>query len=233
MRSTWRSRALQPPARRLLSPGGGGPLYATRSARPCRRFTELLANRELARGKARRSRLDRVRSAQAPQRDQRRDVAASLRRWRASAKIRMCAASPSGRRQPRHFRPAPTSPSSTNRARSEAVGEYDDLLDRVLHSIQGSLKPSVAVIYGYCLGGGLEIALACDLRYCAASAQFGIPAAKLGLAYNVEGHKRLLETVGHARARKSCSSAGATTPRRRSPWESCTRFCRPNLPRAS
>ncbi len=89
-----------------------------------------------------------------------------------------------------------------NRSRSEAVGEYDDLLDRVLHSIQGSLKPSVAVIYGYCLGGGLEIALACDLRYCAASAQFGIPAAKLGLAYNVEGHKRLLETVGHSRARE-------------------------------
>jgi enoyl-CoA hydratase/carnithine racemase len=58
------------------------------------------------------------------------------------------------------------------------------------------------MIYGYCLGGGLEIALACDLRYCAASAQFGIPAAKLGLAYNVEGHKRLLETVGHARARE-------------------------------
>jgi enoyl-CoA hydratase/carnithine racemase len=58
------------------------------------------------------------------------------------------------------------------------------------------------MIYGFCLGGGLEIALACDLRYCAASAQFGIPAAKLGLAYNAEGHKRLLETVGHARARE-------------------------------
>ena len=88
------------------------------------------------------------------------------------------------------------------RADEEAVGQYDDLLDRVLHSIQNSLKPSVAMIYGYCLGGGIEIALACDLRYCAASAQFAIPAAKLGLAYNVEGHKRLLETVGHARARE-------------------------------
>jgi len=88
------------------------------------------------------------------------------------------------------------------RARAQAVGEYDDLLDQVLHAIQDSRKPSVAMIYGYCLGGGLEIALACDLRYCAASAQFGIPAAKLGLAYNVEGHKRLVETVGHARARE-------------------------------
>jgi enoyl-CoA hydratase len=46
------------------------------------------------------------------------------------------------------------------------------------------------------------VALACDLRYCGESAQFAIPAAKLGLAYNVEGHKRLLETVGHARARE-------------------------------
>ncbi|HSU76814.1 MAG TPA: enoyl-CoA hydratase [Burkholderiales bacterium] len=88
------------------------------------------------------------------------------------------------------------------RSERGAVAEYDDLLDRVLHAIQGSLKPSLAMIYGYCLGGGVEIALACDLRYCAASAEFGIPAAKLGLGYNIEGHKRLLETVGHAWARE-------------------------------
>ena len=89
-------------------------------------------------------------------------------------------------------------------ARSDrgAIAEYDGLLDRVLHSIQDSPKPSVAMIYGFCLGGGVEIALACDLRYCGASAQFGIPAAKLGLAYNIEGHKRLVETVGHAYARE-------------------------------
>ncbi|HEU4350857.1 MAG TPA: enoyl-CoA hydratase [Burkholderiales bacterium] len=90
----------------------------------------------------------------------------------------------------------------SRRANEESVGQYDSLLDEVLHAIQDSPKPSVAMIYGFCLGGGLEIALACDLRYCAASAQFGIPAARLGLAYNVEGHKRLLETVGHARARE-------------------------------
>ena len=88
------------------------------------------------------------------------------------------------------------------RAHSDAVAEYDGLLDQVLHAIQDSRKPSLAMIHGFCLGGGLEVALACDLRYCGASAQFGIPAAKLGLAYNVEGHKRLLETVGHARARE-------------------------------
>jgi enoyl-CoA hydratase/carnithine racemase len=90
----------------------------------------------------------------------------------------------------------------SQRASEESVGQYDGLLDQVLHAIQDSRKPSVAMIHGFCLGGGLEIALACDLRYCGASAQFGIPAARLGLAYNVEGHKRLLETVGHARARE-------------------------------
>ena len=88
------------------------------------------------------------------------------------------------------------------RAQKSSVAEYDGLLDQVLHSIQDSRKPSVAMIYGFCMGGGLEVALACELRYCGRSAQFGIPAAKLGLAYNVEGHKRLIETVGHARARE-------------------------------
>lgn len=88
------------------------------------------------------------------------------------------------------------------RSSNAAVNQYDGLLDRVLHSIQGSRKPSVALIHGFCMGGGLEVALACDLRYCGTSAQFAIPAAKLGIAYNIEGHKRLLETVGHARARE-------------------------------
>ena len=88
------------------------------------------------------------------------------------------------------------------RAQKEAVAEYDGLLDQVLHAIQDSRKPSLAMIHGFCMGGGLEVALACDLRYCGRSGQFGIPAAKLGLAYNVEGHKRLIETVGHARARE-------------------------------
>jgi enoyl-CoA hydratase/carnithine racemase len=89
-----------------------------------------------------------------------------------------------------------------NRAGRSSVAKYDELLDRVLHAIQDSRKPSVAMIHGFCLGGGVEVALACDLRYCGRSAQLGIPAARLGLAYNVEGHKRLIETVGHARARE-------------------------------
>jgi enoyl-CoA hydratase len=62
-------------------------------------------------------------------------------------------------------------------------------------------KPLIAAIRGYCLGGGLALALLADLRIAAADAVFGIPAARLGLAYGVEMTARLVATVGHAWAR--------------------------------
>jgi hypothetical protein len=77
----------------------------------------------------------------------------------------------------------------------------------------GLAQASLAMIHGFCMGGGLEIALACDLRYCGESAQFAIPAAKLGLAYNVEGHKRLLETSATRAPGRSCSSAALDAAR--------------------
>jgi enoyl-CoA hydratase/carnithine racemase len=93
--------------------------------------------------------------------------------------------------------------SDFERIRAERpTGKFDSFLDQVLHAIQGSSKPSIAMIHGFCLGGGLELALACDLRYCGASSQFAVPAARVGVGYNIEGHKLLLETVGQARARE-------------------------------
>lgn len=91
---------------------------------------------------------------------------------------------------------------AASRAEQNAVAAYDRQLDAALLAIQAARKPSLAMIHGFCMGGGVEIALACDLRYCGASAQFGVPAAKLGIAYSVEGHKRLIETVGQANARE-------------------------------
>jgi enoyl-CoA hydratase/carnithine racemase len=62
-------------------------------------------------------------------------------------------------------------------------------------------KPIIARIRGYCLGGGLAIAMQADLRIAAVDSQFGIPAAKLSIAYAPDSIKRLIDLVGPAHAR--------------------------------
>jgi enoyl-CoA hydratase/carnithine racemase len=58
------------------------------------------------------------------------------------------------------------------------------------------------MISGYCIGGGVGTALACDMRIAAEGSRFGIPAAKLGLGYGYDGIRRLIDLVGPARARE-------------------------------
>jgi enoyl-CoA hydratase/carnithine racemase len=62
--------------------------------------------------------------------------------------------------------------------------------------------PTVAAINGHCLGGGLELAITCDLRICAAGAKLGMPPAKLGLVYGHTGLRKFLDTVGLARTKE-------------------------------
>ena len=59
-------------------------------------------------------------------------------------------------------------------------------------------KPLLAMIYGYCIGGGVGIAITCDLRLAADDARFGIPAARLGLGYHYNGMEKLLKLIGPA-----------------------------------
>ena len=63
-------------------------------------------------------------------------------------------------------------------------------------------KPLIAMIDGYCIGGGLAIALCADLRYAAENASFGIPAAKLGVGYGLEGIEKLVSAVGLSHAKE-------------------------------
>jgi enoyl-CoA hydratase len=88
------------------------------------------------------------------------------------------------------------------RADAEAAGKHDNSIDVAQLALENSAKPVLAMIRGFCLGGGLEIALACDLRYAGASASFAIPAARLGIGYGVHGTNRLVASVGHAAARE-------------------------------
>jgi enoyl-CoA hydratase/carnithine racemase len=66
----------------------------------------------------------------------------------------------------------------------------------------GLSKPSLAMIRGYCIGGGLAVALTCDLRLCEPGARFAIPAARLGLGYGFAAVKALTDVVGPAMAKE-------------------------------
>ena len=62
-------------------------------------------------------------------------------------------------------------------------------------------KPTIACIRGFCLGGGMQVAMLTDMRFASDNSQFGIPAAKLGIAYGYDGLKHLVSLVGPSWAR--------------------------------
>jgi enoyl-CoA hydratase/carnithine racemase len=88
------------------------------------------------------------------------------------------------------------------RSSAEAVQHYDQIAETAQARLQAFDKPVLAMIRGYCLGGGLNIANLCDLRIAADDARFGIPAAKMGLGYRASSMKNLVDTVGAPYARE-------------------------------
>jgi enoyl-CoA hydratase len=88
-----------------------------------------------------------------------------------------------------------------NRSNADAQAEYDRITSVGRERFQTFPKPIVARIRGFCLGGGLAIAMNTDLRIASADSQFGIPAARLSVAYAPESVKRLIDLVGPAHAR--------------------------------
>lgn len=87
------------------------------------------------------------------------------------------------------------------RSNADAQREYDRLTSAGRAKLANFPKPTIARIRGFCLGGGLAIAMQTDLRIAAADSQFGIPAARLGIAYAFDSVRRLVDLVGPAHAR--------------------------------
>jgi enoyl-CoA hydratase len=87
------------------------------------------------------------------------------------------------------------------RATKDQVDNYTRTGERFRTLLKGSAKPTIAMIRGYCLGGGMAIALNCDLRICNEEASFGIPAAKLGIGYAAERLGQLVDLVGPSAAK--------------------------------
>lgn len=88
------------------------------------------------------------------------------------------------------------------RANAEAQEKYSKTSSGMRALLRGAGKPTIAMIRGYCIGGGMSLALSCDLRICSDDAQFGIPAARLGIGYGMEGLRRLVELVGPSAAKE-------------------------------
>jgi enoyl-CoA hydratase len=82
------------------------------------------------------------------------------------------------------------------RAAREAVARYELMAEQALMGIYNFSKPTLACIRGYCIGGGVNVAMSCDIRIASSDAVFSIPAARLGLGYRYSAMKNLVDLVG-------------------------------------
>ena len=86
------------------------------------------------------------------------------------------------------------------RAAKEAVKKYEVFAEEALQGIHHFAKPTLACIRGYCIGGGVNIAISCDLRIASSDSVFSIPATRLGLGYRLSAMKNLVDLVGPGNA---------------------------------
>lgn len=88
---------------------------------------------------------------------------------------------------------------------------YELAVDAASEAIGAARMPVIAVLAGYCLGGGCHLAMACDFRFAEAAAAIGIPAAKLSIVYGVRSTQRLMTLVGLTNAKRVLYSADRYT----------------------
>lgn len=93
------------------------------------------------------------------------------------------------------------------RGTPEAARTYGERVEGAAHALSSMTKPSIAMIHGYCIGGGCELALACDLRFADTSSRFAITPAKLGIVYGFSSTRRLSALTGPSFAKLLLFSA--------------------------
>jgi enoyl-CoA hydratase len=93
------------------------------------------------------------------------------------------------------------------RADAAQARAYRDAPGRAVGALVNCTKPVIAMLAGVCIGGGVQVALSCDIRIAARGTRMGVPAARLGLAYPLDGVLALAQVVGPANARDILLSA--------------------------
>ena len=91
---------------------------------------------------------------------------------------------------------------SDQRSDSSANRSYDDTTAAAHAALTNMPKPLIAMIHGYCIGGGLAVALTADIRIASDDARFTIPAARLGLGYGAAGVGKLVQLIGPSAAKR-------------------------------
>lgn len=87
------------------------------------------------------------------------------------------------------------------RAAREAVARYEAMAEDALMAIHDFPKPTLACIRGWCIGGGVNVAISCDIRIASTDSVFSIPAARLGLGYRYSAMKNLVDLIGPGAAK--------------------------------
>src|SRR5438094_9975303 len=90
---------------------------------------------------------------------------------------------------------------------AQSALRYNEQTAAAYTTIRECAKPTVAMIFGFCMGGAMAVAMACDLRFAAEGSKFGIPAARLGIIYGGDAVGQLVDLVGPAHAKDILYSA--------------------------
>src|SRR5918992_5593444 len=88
------------------------------------------------------------------------------------------------------------------RSSRDGIARYNEAVEQGYATVHSFPKPTIAMIRGYCIGGGMGLASCCDIRICSPNSRFAVPAAKLGLGYDYPGLKRLVDLVGPSFAKE-------------------------------
>jgi enoyl-CoA hydratase/carnithine racemase len=90
---------------------------------------------------------------------------------------------------------------------AESAARYNAATGAAYSAIRECSKPTIAMIFGFCMGGAMAVAMACDMRFAAEGSKFGIPAARLSIIYGADSVGQLVDLVGPAYAKDILYSA--------------------------
>jgi enoyl-CoA hydratase len=113
------------------------------------------------------------------------------------------------------------------RAAREAVTYYEKMAETTLMGILDFPKPTLSCIRGYCIGGGVNVAISCDIRIASTDAVFSIPAARLGLGYRYSAMKNLVDLIGPGAAKDLFFTARRIGAQEAHALGLISRFCEP------